>query len=115
MPQNTQGRAGEASAGVVTVDGLNRQVKRNHERFPAEFMFQLTTEEKEQLVTNWHRFKSAYTLIPLSNNLLLGYRNRRRCAVGESSRALNSGAMMPKPWNLQRSFCTGISARAQEN
>ncbi len=35
---------------------LNRQVKRNHERFPPEFMFQLTREEKEELVTNWHRF-----------------------------------------------------------
>jgi hypothetical protein len=42
----------------VETKQLNRQVKRNRERFPAEFMFQLTTEEKEQLVTNWHRFKS---------------------------------------------------------
>ena len=37
---------------------LNRQVKRNHERFPPEFMFQLTSTEKDQLVTNWHRFAS---------------------------------------------------------
>lgn len=37
---------------------LNRQVKRNKERFPEEFMFQLTKEEKEELVTNWHRFTS---------------------------------------------------------
>ncbi|MCX6142263.1 MAG: ORF6N domain-containing protein [Ignavibacteriales bacterium] len=37
---------------------LNRQVKRNHERFPPEFMFQLTSAEKDQLVTNWHRFVS---------------------------------------------------------
>ena len=35
---------------------LNRQVKRNIERFPAEFMFQLTLDEKNELVTNWHRF-----------------------------------------------------------
>jgi len=42
----------------VETKQLNRQVKRNHERFPAEFMFQLTSKEKEQLVTNWHRFKS---------------------------------------------------------
>ncbi|MFH0989246.1 MAG: ORF6N domain-containing protein [bacterium] len=35
-----------------------RQVKRNSERFPVEFMFQLTKEEKEELVTNWHRFES---------------------------------------------------------
>jgi phage regulator Rha-like protein len=34
---------------------LNRQVRRNIERFPEEFMFQLTKEEKGELVTNWHR------------------------------------------------------------
>jgi len=34
---------------------LNRQVRRNIGRFPEEFMFQLTKEEKDELVTNWHR------------------------------------------------------------
>lgn len=37
---------------------LNRQVKRNRDRFPEEFMFQLTEQEKIELVTNWHRFKT---------------------------------------------------------
>jgi len=37
---------------------LNRQVRRNINRFPDEFMFQLTIEEKNELVTNWHRFES---------------------------------------------------------
>jgi hypothetical protein len=37
---------------------LNRQVKRNKERFPDEFMFQLTQNETVELVTNWHRFDS---------------------------------------------------------
>jgi len=37
---------------------LNRQVKRNTDRFPEEFMFQLTVEEKDELVTNWHQFAS---------------------------------------------------------
>jgi phage regulator Rha-like protein len=37
---------------------LNRQVRRNKERFPEEFMFQLTSQEKIELVTNWHRFQS---------------------------------------------------------
>ena len=36
---------------------LNRQVKRNKERFPLEFMFQLNLKEKEELVTICHRFK----------------------------------------------------------
>jgi hypothetical protein len=37
---------------------INRQVKRNSERFPSEFMFQLNKMEKDELVTNWHRFAS---------------------------------------------------------
>ncbi|MGA7159675.1 MAG: ORF6N domain-containing protein [Bacteroidota bacterium] len=37
---------------------LNRQVKRNRERFPREFMFQVTNKERNELVTNWHRFDS---------------------------------------------------------
>ena len=37
---------------------LNRQVKRNRERFPNEFVFQLTKIERNELVTNWHRFES---------------------------------------------------------
>ena len=36
---------------------LNRQVKRNLKRFPEEFMFQLTMEEKNEVVTNWHHLK----------------------------------------------------------
>jgi len=36
---------------------LNRQVKRNKHRFPKEFMFVLTTKEKSELVTKWHRFR----------------------------------------------------------
>lgn len=36
---------------------LNRQVKRNIERFPIEFMFQLNGDEKRELVTICHRFK----------------------------------------------------------
>ena len=34
---------------------LKQQMKRNRERFPEDFMFELTKEEKEQLVTNCDR------------------------------------------------------------
>lgn len=42
----------------VETKHLNRQVKRNIQRFPAEFMFQLTKQEKKQLVPIWHQFKT---------------------------------------------------------
>ena len=37
---------------------MNRQVRRNSDRFPSEFMFQLNQKEKDELVTNWHRLES---------------------------------------------------------
>tara|TARA_B100000683_G_C12427436_1_gene530338 strand:- start:454 stop:969 length:516 start_codon:yes stop_codon:yes gene_type:complete len=37
---------------------LKQQVKRNIDRFPIDFMFELTKEEKEQLVTNCDRLKN---------------------------------------------------------
>ena len=36
----------------VTTKRLNEQVKRNKERFPEEFMFRLTKNEKEEVVAN---------------------------------------------------------------
>jgi len=37
---------------------LNEQVKRNIERFPEQFRFQLSDDEKSELVTNCDRFES---------------------------------------------------------
>ena len=42
----------------VTTKRLNEQVKRNRERFPGDFMFQLTTEEKSEVVANCDHLKS---------------------------------------------------------
>src|SRR3989338_7848182 len=36
---------------------LNRQVRRNINRFPEIFMFRLDRKEKAELVTKWHRFE----------------------------------------------------------
>ncbi|MBW1765320.1 MAG: ORF6N domain-containing protein [Deltaproteobacteria bacterium] len=40
--------------GVTTKD-LNQAVTRNEQRFPPDFMFRLTKEEKQELVTNCDR------------------------------------------------------------
>ena len=42
----------------VTTKQLNQQVKRNAKRFPEDFMFQLTEEEKEEVVTNCDHLKT---------------------------------------------------------
>jgi hypothetical protein len=41
----------------VPTKALNQAVKRNPKRFPVDFMFQLTLEEKMELVTKCDRFK----------------------------------------------------------
>lgn len=41
----------------VTTKRLNEQVKRNKYRFPSDFLFQLTKEEKMELVANCDQFK----------------------------------------------------------
>jgi len=41
----------------VTTKRLNEQVKRNSNRFPSNFMFELTKEEKNQLVANCDHLK----------------------------------------------------------
>ncbi len=42
----------------VPTKRLNEQVRRNVERFPPDFMFQLTEKEMEELVANCDRFKN---------------------------------------------------------
>ncbi len=41
----------------VTTKRLNEQVKRNRDRFPDDFMFQLSTEEKVEVVANCDHLK----------------------------------------------------------
>ena len=42
----------------VTTKRLNEQVKRNTRRFPEDLMFQLTQEEKEEVVANCDHLKN---------------------------------------------------------
>ena len=42
----------------VPTKQLNRQVRRNQDRFPEEFMVQLTPAERDELVSNWHRLET---------------------------------------------------------
>src|SRR4030042_3575921 len=49
----------------VETKQINRQVKRNIRRFPLEFMFRLTKQERDELVPIWHQFnkmKHSYAL-----------------------------------------------------
>lgn len=43
---------------AVSTKRLNEQVKRNRDRFPADFMFQLTAKEKAEVVANCDHLRS---------------------------------------------------------
>jgi hypothetical protein len=51
----------------VTNKALNQAVKRNRKRFPSDFMFPLTKEERDQLVTNCDRFRKLKHSVVLPN------------------------------------------------
>ena len=62
----------------IPTKALNQAVKRNKERFPDDFMFQLSQEEKKEVVTNCdHLAKIKFSpnlLLPLQNMGLLWLR-----------------------------------------
>jgi phage regulator Rha-like protein len=76
---------------------LNRQVKRNLERFPEEFMFQLTVSEKDELVTNWHRFG------PLKHSSALPYAFTEH-GVSMLASVLNSDRAVKISINIIKTF-----------
>jgi hypothetical protein len=49
---------GLAALNGVQTKALKQQVKRNIERFPEDFMFELNKDEKDELVTNCDRLSS---------------------------------------------------------
>ncbi len=49
----------------VTTKRLNEQVKRNRERFPEDFMFQLTVEETDR----WRRSRSQFATLERGQNI----------------------------------------------
>ena len=56
-----------AQAFQVPTKRLNEQVKRNADRFPAPYMFQLSKEEMSELVANCDRFASMkHSVVPMS-------------------------------------------------
>lgn len=66
----------------VTTSALNQAVKRNSERFPADFMFRLTDEETE----NWK------SQIVITNSITMGLR-RNPCAFTEQGVSMLSAIL----------------------
>lgn len=72
---------------------LNQAVKRNSQRFPADFMFQLTTDEKNQVVTNCDHLKA----LKFSKSLPFAFTEHgtiQAANVLNSSEAIGMGVMV---------------------
>ncbi len=88
---------------AVETKYLNRQVKRNRERFPSEFMFKLTRKERDELVTNWHRFDT------LKHSSVLPYAFTEHgvamlASVLKSDRAIKMSILIVKAFVRLREF-----------
>jgi len=77
----------------VTTRRLNEQVRRNLERFPADFIFQLTAEEKAEVVANCDhlsrmRFSSTLPLAFTEHGAIMA------ASVLSSKRAIDASVMV---------------------
>jgi ribosomal protein L23 len=85
----------------VTTKQLNQQVKRNNKRFPEDFMFQLSEEEKNEVVTNCDHLKN----LKFSPNLPFAFTEHGAvmlASVLNSERAIESNIQIIRVFTKMR-------------
>ena len=90
---------------------LNRQVKRNPNRFPEEIAFQLTRKERDEVVTNWHHL----TRLKYSYQMPMAYTEHGVCmlsSVLNSEAAIRISLHIVKTFVRLREFVSDYSALA---
>ncbi len=90
---------------------LNRQVRRNLNRFPDEFMFQLTKRERNEVVTNWHHLKK----LKYSHQMPLAFTEHGVCMLASilnSDAAVRISIHIVKAFVRIREFVSSYSALA---
>ena len=90
----------------VTTKRLNEQVKRNGERFPMDFAFRLTEEEKTELVANCDRFDRLKhsTVFPLA---FTEHGAIMAASVLNSQRAIETSVYVVRAFVQMREALTG--------
>ncbi len=81
----------------VTTKRLNEQVKRNIDRFPSDFMFQLTEAEKSEVVANCYHLKK----LKFSHNLPYAFTEHGAIMVAS---VINSKIAVDASINIVRAF-----------
>ena len=105
----------------VMTKRLNEQVRRNIERFPEEFMFQLTKDEMNELVANCDRFKTmkhssvAMTAFTEQGVAMLSAVLKSDIAVRESIRIIKAFVAMRKEFTARGLAFENLAARVEAN
>ncbi len=105
----------------VLTKRLNEQVRRNIERFPDEFMFQLTKDEMIELVANCDRFKTmkhssvAMTAFTEQGVAMLSAVLKSDIAVRESIRIIKEFVAMRKALPERSLTFENLAARVEAN
>jgi phage regulator Rha-like protein len=85
----------------VPTKSLNQQVKRNLKRFPADFMFQLTEEEKKEVVTNCDHLE-VLKFSPQLPNVFTEHGAVMLASVLNSDRAIEVNVQIVRIFNRMR-------------
>ena len=110
-----------ASIYQVMTGRLNEAVKRNIERFPQNFMFQLSAEEMAELIANCDRFKtmkhspSRMYAFTEQGVAMLSAVLKSDVAIRESIRIMNAFVAMRKAVSVMAPTLANIAARVEAN
>jgi hypothetical protein len=97
----------------VTTKRLNEQVKRNRERFPDDFMFQLTAEEKEQVVANCDHL-ARLKFSPAIPNVFTEHGAIMAASVLNTPRAVEMSVYVVRAFIRLRHDCRDAGGRATQ-
>jgi hypothetical protein len=85
----------------VTTFRLNEQVKRNRKRFPEDFMFRLTKEEKKQLIEN-HAHLNSLKFSPVLPNVFTEHGAVMLASVLNNERAIEVNIRIVRIFTMMR-------------
>ena len=102
-----------AEAYGVTTKALNQAIRRNQERFPEDFMFQLTKEEKKEVVTNCdHLEKLKYS--PVNPNVFTEHGAIMAASVLNSPKAVEVSVFVVRAFVQLREVVAGHKELARK-
>ncbi|MFC1498284.1 ORF6N domain-containing protein [Verrucomicrobiota bacterium] len=102
-----------AEAYGVTTKALNQAIRRNQERFPEDFMFQLTKEEKQEVVTNCdHLEKLKYS--PVNPNVFTEHGAIMAASVLNSPKAVEVSVFVVRAFVQLREVVAGHKELARK-